>query len=359
MAVPTSSTEARRDDVHIFSEFADEERQDYIQRILAIDHNSRSFVQIPRGNLFHLWFADKEILRQMAHLENGWSSEHINLLLFYTPYALGDPVEILTKGMLNSGSGAERVTKVDDRNQAENALMRDGNQCVLTKHGEPGVDVAYIVPFGLHKTPNTEFYFWDTLETLWGSKAQVWQKAVVRADGCFDTESTSNMISLNRLVREYWDNCQCAFRPVRVSDDQLSMDIAFHWLPLQTGRKDDMVRIDQNPYGDVAEQSISRSPGQNLLLFDYEAERVIHSGEIFTISTTDPDERPLPSKDLLELLWLLKRIAAMQGAERPEADDEDLETHMYSCDYYSDDEDLESHTYSESVDKDLETYVIV
>lgn len=107
------------------------------------------------------------------------------------------------------------------------------------------------------------------------------------------------------------------------------MDIAFHWLPLQTGRKDDEVRIDQNPYGAGAEKSISKSPGENLLLFDYETDRVIHSGEIFTISTTDKDKRPLPSKDLLELLWLLKRIAAMQGAERPEVDDEDLETHMY------------------------------
>lgn len=67
----TSSTHAelRHDDVHIFSEFEDEERQDYIQRILAIDHDT--FVRIPRATLFYLWFADKEILRQMAHLEGG------------------------------------------------------------------------------------------------------------------------------------------------------------------------------------------------------------------------------------------------------------------------------------------------
>ena len=235
-----------------------------------------------------------------------------------------------------------KVAKADDSNQAENALMRDGNQCVLTKDGEPGVDAAYIVPFRLQVHNTAESCFWIMLEGFWGGKTQDWQKVVIREDGCSDTGSATNIISLNSLVREYWDNCQCSFRPVRVSDDQMSMEIVFHWLPLQTGRKNDAVRIDQNPYGDGTEESIWRSPGKNLLLFDYETERVIHSGEIFTISTTDKDERPLPSKDLFELLWLLKRIAAMQGADKPQAEaDEDLETQMYSRDFYSDDGDTD------------------
>ncbi|KAJ5732202.1 hypothetical protein N7493_003683 [Penicillium malachiteum] len=169
MAVPTSSTEARRDDVHIFSEFTDEERQYYIQRILAIDHNS--FVRIPRATLFYLWFADKEILHQMAHLKGDWSSEEIYHQLFFTPWPLGDPVGILAKRTLNNGNGAGKVAKVNDRNHAENALVHDGNQCVLTKHREPGVNVAYILPFKLHKTPKTKAPFWYKLRTFWGGKA--------------------------------------------------------------------------------------------------------------------------------------------------------------------------------------------
>ena len=73
MAVPTSFTKVRRDDVHIFSEFEDEERQYYIQRILAMDHDSHDSIQrITRASLSYLWFADKKIPCQMTQLEGDW-----------------------------------------------------------------------------------------------------------------------------------------------------------------------------------------------------------------------------------------------------------------------------------------------
>lgn len=38
------------------------------------------------------------------------------------------------------------------------------------------------------------------------------------------------------------------------------------------------------------------------------------SGRIFTIKTDDPQNQPLPSFELLDLLWKLTRIRAMRGA---------------------------------------------
>ena len=86
------------------------------------------------------------------------------------------------------------------------------------------------------------------LKAFWGDKAKAWSDAIIGADNFFNTERPENMITLNLLVHVYWDSCQCAFRPVRVADDGLSMD-------------------------------------------------------------------------LLEMLWILKRIAAMQGAAETEEDD--------------------------------------
>jgi len=41
----------------------------------------------------------------------------------------------------------------------------------------------------------------------------------------------------------------------------------------------------------------------------------LFSGARFTFTTTDPDERPLPSKHLLEMQWALQRVTAMAAAE--------------------------------------------
>lgn len=51
------------------------------------------------------------------------------------------------------------------------------------------------------------------------------------------------------------------------------------------------------------------------------AYRSIQSGDIFTLTTDDPESRPLPSLELLEMQWILQRITAMSDAAgTPELD---------------------------------------
>ena len=54
-------------------------------------------------------------------------------------------------------------------------------------------------------------------------------------------------------------------------------------------------------------------------MFNKETEKLIEFGTIFNIKTFDKEEYPLPSKELLDLLWILKRLSAMQGAEEEKA----------------------------------------
>ncbi|KAJ5732203.1 hypothetical protein N7493_003684 [Penicillium malachiteum] len=285
MATPSQQADViDRDEVHIFSEFEDVERKAYIEVILA---NDPDLERILRANLFLLWFADKEILRQMSLQEGDFS--------------------LLAMGKLSEEP--DRMPKQRDENPAKKTLIRDGNRCLLTKHGKPGIQVAHIVPFMMHKSLRGGL--WRLLQDFWGDKkVKAWQEAIIGANGRFDTERVTNMISLNSLVYTYWDQSLCALRPVWVADDQLR-------------KLTDSVRIDRNPYGTESEtkDTYQKSPGLNLKVFDYQTEQVIESGTIFTVITTDRVEQPLPSKELLELLWMLKRVAAMRGAAEDEEDD--------------------------------------
>jgi hypothetical protein len=55
--------------------------------------------------------------------------------------------------------------------------------------------------------------------------------------------------------------------------------------------------------------------------------RGIESGDTFTLTTDDPEIRPLPSWELLDMQWVLQRLTAMSGAaETPDVDlyDDDM-----------------------------------
>ena len=54
----------------------------------------------------------------------------------------------------------------------------------------------------------------------------------------------------------------------------------------------------------------------------------LFSGARFTFTTTNPRERPLPSKDLLEMQWNLQRLTAMAAAAEEEFDEGSYDDNM-------------------------------
>jgi hypothetical protein len=83
--------EARsRDDLHIFSEFEDEDRKRYIRMIHETYKDELPLIS--RACLFTLWFSDKEVLRQIAHGENGWHPRMVVSRLTCEPNVSFDPV---------------------------------------------------------------------------------------------------------------------------------------------------------------------------------------------------------------------------------------------------------------------------
>ncbi|KAJ5729439.1 uncharacterized protein N7483_003947 [Penicillium malachiteum] len=119
-----------------------------------------------------------------------------------------------------------------------------------------------------------------------------------------------------------WDATLTGFRPISVNSDQTSIKIAFHWLltdsvPKETdGDKEGKITFGERPYTPEQRHRFSRkSPGKC-------TSSTNNSKRRYNPVTTDhPVEKPLPSFDLLGLLWHLTRIASMLGGG--ENDDSD------------------------------------
>ena len=115
----------------------------------------------------------------------------------------------------------------------------------------------------------------------------------------------------------------CAFRPLWTNESKTEMRLGFHWLSLLPNaiKRRDLVLSTENPFDDEDQQK-NLLPTRKISLFNYEADKRIVSGDVFVVATDDPQTRPLPSWDLLLLMWHLSRIAAMQGAGEDSDDDD-------------------------------------
>ncbi|GLI75849.1 hypothetical protein PoHVEF18_004115 [Penicillium ochrochloron] len=154
-------------------------------------------------------------------------------------------------------------------------------------------------------------------------------------------------MTLSIQVQHYWDSAICAFRPIRVNEEKTSMEIAFHWLPLPLTdvNRAELVPTQKHPYPDQR-QGFGYSPREDgpMFLFHRETGQEIPSGYIFTVTTSDPVARPLPSMELLELRWHLARIVATQGALKDEDMDLNPEEDEHGCLDSRDDGDRYLHS---------------
>lgn len=129
-------------------------------------------------------------------------------------------------------------------------------------------------------------------------------------DGCF------NMLSLNKHPHALWGGARFALRPME-NPDLKTLKIQFHW---QKKTSDGTTELDlltepessRGLYGD-REYSFSVATGTYKDTGEPEYKAVV-SGDVFTLTTDDPERLPLPSWPLLEMQWHLQRIAAMSGA---------------------------------------------
>jgi hypothetical protein len=179
--------------------------------------------------------------------------------------------------------------------------------------------------------------FWAHLKNFWSrEKVATWEAELFPAGICeFGVERVYNLITLSRTAHDLWGRGAFALKPISESDDKMTLEVQFFWQKKQTDTQQTMSLLttpssteglDQNigAFGSAARLVQLPRNGINDI-------RSIQSGDLFKLQTDDPETKPLPSFQLLELQWFLQRIQGMAGAA-------DINWSPYS-DFSSDDEE--------------------
>ena len=133
-------------------------------------------------------------------------------------------------------------------------------------------------------------------------------------------ETPSNMITLSKDVHALWNKEAFALKPISVSDDNTTLTIQFFW-QIEHHLVMPTTSLLTTPLSTKGLDNYNRSR-----LLDYrqtEYLSLIKSGDLFKLTTDDPEARPLPSIALLEMQWFLQRVMGMAGAADVEEGFED------------------------------------
>lgn len=196
--------------------------------------------------------------------------------------------------------------------------------CVVSQSTEPLLEVAHIMPYKLNGTDTmlTVGEPWAWLTAFWGQENVMKWKAEIMEEEIFHTEKVSNLMTLACHVHKYWGSASCAFRPIAVIEDKRTLEIALHWLPRLGDSVKRSSRVStERPFGEEARER-PQAPAKGHAIYHVGKKSVMYSGDIIKVTTDDPINHPLPSFELLKMLWHLSRIVAMEGAAEDEEEDD-------------------------------------
>ena len=93
------------------------------------------------------------------------------------------------------------------------------------------------------------------------------------------------------------------------------MEVQFFWMPrYKFKEKQDLLEVPNLP-PDLTHREAGAC------LYNTQLDKVVCSGDIITLRTHDPEGFPLPDFRLLELQWILHRLASLRGASEELSND--------------------------------------
>ncbi|KAK1149752.1 hypothetical protein N8T08_005306 [Aspergillus melleus] len=171
----------------------------------------------------------------------------------------------------------------------------------------------YLLPF--YRGPNiTKTYppFWDMLEYFWSStRIKAWKDKIFVDPNQprKQVDSVENQLCMSKDLHYLWTEGRFVLRPLEYNADKSVLEVEWHW---QAGA---------NHNGTVyVNTSIQSSRGLDDCLTVGGGSRkimipsAIRTGDKFQLRTNDPINLPLPSKELLDMQFVLSRIVNLSGA---------------------------------------------
>ena len=154
--------------------------------------------------------------------------------------------------------------------------------------------------------------FWRMLRNLWPDERIITWEAAIFRDSLEEhgLETARNLITLSSDVNRLWNNGVFALKPISVTEDNTKLTIQFFWqarqpLVLPT------INLTTIP---LSIENLDSNDGNRLIDMSQSGDRRIKSGDLFELTTDDPEARALPSIALLETQWFLQRVLGMAGA---------------------------------------------
>jgi hypothetical protein len=182
------------------------------------------------------------------------------------------------------------------------------------------VEVAHIYPHHSIKHKEEDMFgqrhiFWDHLKNFWSKeKVAAWEAELFPAGICeFGIERVCNLITLSRTAHDRWSRGAFALKPISESDDKMTLKVQFFWQEKQKDTQQTISLLTTPSSTEGLDQNIGAFGGA-VQLYSFWNKRTIQSGDYFKLQTDDPETKPLPSFQLLELQWFLQRIQGMVGA---------------------------------------------
>ena len=166
--------------------------------------------------------------------------------------------------------------------------------------------------------------FWSHLRLFWGAEqVERWRRSIFTFSDnpSIGVDAVNNLICLAPQAHMMWNESAFALRPLDGSDDY-KLEVEFVWQTRYKLPSSSKVDLLKEP---ASSQCLNRSsvPSDDnnqkaLHWVDYNdphfRTHTLVSGTRFTFTTTDPVNRPLPSKELLNMQWALQRVTAMAAA---------------------------------------------
>jgi hypothetical protein len=193
---------------------------------------------------------------------------------------------------------------------------RDGYRCALTKLPHP--QAAHIFPCSL---PDLEIpymipKFWNLLRIFWDqARVEKW-KSMIFSDSQnpdIGVERCINLISLAPTAHDMWNRGLFALKPLKLSRNRKKLTVQFFWQVPGNYKFKSRIDLLTEPTSSEGLDIVADGYWLTRLEADGSTPR-IRSGEIFTFTTKDPENLPLPSLELLEMQWVLQRLVGMSGA---------------------------------------------
>ena len=169
-----------------------------------------------------------------------------------------------------------------------------------------------------HANHRAQTSFWRLLKIFW-TKDHVdeWRNKIFPDPDNPDTgaEACFNLISLSPSAHLHWNKGRFALKPLEISGDKKKLTVQFFWQPQYSHGSKDPIDLLEEPLSSK-DLRLAQKEGKQYFLacLEEDSPRDIQSGDIFTLTTDDPEIRPLPSWELLDMQWVLQRLTAMSGA---------------------------------------------